>query len=257
MKADLEQLLALMRRLRDPEHGCPWDLAQDFASIVPHTLEEAYEVAHAIESGDFDALPGELGDLLFQVVFYAQLGSEGGRFDFHDVIAAICGKLVARHPHVFGDADIGDADEVVQNWEARKAAERQARSDGPSSELDDVPVAMPALTRARKIQKRAARVGFDWPDATGARAKLDEELRELDSASDADARAEELGDLLFCAVNLARHLDIEPEGALRAATNKFERRFRAVESGARARGIALEEAAPETLEALWNEAKSR
>ncbi|MGE0485864.1 MAG: nucleoside triphosphate pyrophosphohydrolase [Gammaproteobacteria bacterium] len=255
---ELAALRQLMRTLRDPEHGCPWDRAQDFVTIVPHTLEEAYEVAHAIEHGELHALPDELGDLLFQIVFYCQLGEEGGRFDFDDVVRAISDKLVRRHPHVFGTVDVDDAAGVVRNWEALKAVERAARGSEASSELDDVPVALPALTRARKVQRRAARVGFDWPDAAGPRAKLDEELAEFDHASSTDDRAaafEEFGDVLFSLVNLARHHDIDPEGALRAATAKFERRFRAVEADVRAQGAAMEALDAAELEEVWQGVK--
>ncbi|MGR8919619.1 MAG: nucleoside triphosphate pyrophosphohydrolase [Gammaproteobacteria bacterium] len=255
--ADLTHLLGLMRRLRDPESGCPWDLAQSFDTIVPHTLEEAYEVADAIESGDFDALPDELGDLLFQVVFYARLGEEAGRFGFADVVRAIEHKLTSRHPHVFGDAERGDAAAVVTAWEQGKAAERRERA--LTSELDGVALALPALSRAQKVQKRAARVGFDWPDAGGALAKVAEELDELEGAraeTDRAAIAEEMGDLLFAAVNVARHLELDAETCLRAATAKFERRFRAVEADFAARGAALADADLAALEAAWQVAKT-
>lgn len=257
---ELEALRALMRRLRDPHHGCPWDRAQSFASIVPYTLEEAYEVAAAIEAADFAALPDELGDLLFQVVFYAQLGEESGRFDFDDVVAAISAKLIERHPHVFGTAAGTDRAALAQAWEAHKAAARRQRAGHAASELDDVPRALPALARAQKIQRRAARVGFDWPHADGARAKLDEELEELDQAHAAGARErleDELGDVLFTVVNLARHLDLDAESALRRATAKFERRFRALEAVLRARGETPEALDAERLERLWQAVKQR
>lgn len=259
---DVERLRTIMRALRDPSRGCPWDREQTFASIVPHTLEEAYEVADAIESGALDALPAELGDLLFQVVFYCQLGEEDGLFDWDTVVAAIADKLVERHPHVFADASATDAEAVTERWEASKAAERRRATPGHASELDDVPLALPALTRARKLQRRAARVGFDWPDAGGAWAKIREELDELAEATDTAAGgkaaiAEECGDLLFAVVNLARHLDCDPEAALRAANAKFERRFRSVESALAERGERAEDAGLDALDALWNEAKQR
>lgn len=252
-------LRQLMRTLRDPERGCPWDRSQDFASIVPHTLEEAYEVAHAIESGALGDLPDELGDLLFQIVFYCQLGEESGRFDFDDVVGAITDKLVRRHPHVFATVAVEDADAVARNWEAIKAAERARRGGGATSELDDVPPALPALTRARKIQRRAARVGFDWPSVEGVRGKLDEELAELDAActaGDAAAAEDEFGDVLFSLVNLARHLDIDAEGALRAATAKFERRFRAVEARLSARGVDMAGLDAAALDREWRAVKA-
>ena len=255
--ADLSKLRALMRTLRDTERGCPWDLAQSFRSIVPHTLEEAYEVADAIESDDFTALPAELGDLLFQIAFYCQLGEEDNRFSFDDVIEAIEHKLMVRHPHVFAGEDVGDLEAVATAWEARKAHERDMH--GPGSELDDVPLALPALSRAGKVQKRAARVGFDWPDVVGAWSKLEEELSELRAAQvgelGRDAVHEELGDVLFAVVNVARHLGIEPESSLRHATSKFERRFRGVEQHLVERAIKMAEASPELLDELWNMVK--
>lgn len=256
--ADVERLLSIMRTLRDPARGCPWDREQTFETIVPHTLEEAYEVADAIERGAFESLPGELGDLLFQVVFYSRLGEEAGLFDFDTVVTAIADKLVARHPHVFGDAPADDAQAVSRHWETSKAEQRRREGGGQASELDDVPVSLPALTRAHKLQKRAARVGFDWPDASGAWAKLREEFAELEQAERAGSAAaigEELGDLLFAAVNVARHLGCEPEGALRAASAKFERRFRAVEAALAARGERPEDVSLEALDALWDAAK--
>src|SRR5688500_3274173 len=201
----IERLLEIMARLRDPARGCPWDLQQDFRSIAPHTLEEAYEVADAIEQGDLAKLRDELGDLLFQVAFHAQLASEGNAFAFDDVVDAICDKLTRRHPHVFGDAVIANAAEQSAAWERMKREERAVRGDAGA--LADVPMALPALTRARKLGGRAAQAGFDWPDAAGPRAKVDEELAELDAArnsSDPAAREAELGDLLFSVVNLAR-----------------------------------------------------
>ncbi len=222
------RLLEIMAKLRDPEDGCPWDLEQDFRSIAPYTLEEAYEVADAIERGDLGDLQEELGDLLLQVVFHAQMARELGAFGFEDVVAGICNKLVRRHPHVFAGATVESAAAQTESWERLKAEEKAAR--GRAGALDDVPVALPALTRAAKLGRRAARVGFDWPDATGPRRKVDEELQELDSAiagdEDPDAVEAEFGDLLFALVNYARHLGIDPESALRGSNEKFVRRFR-------------------------------
>lgn len=218
----LDRLTAIMRRLRDPETGCEWDSVQTFATIAPYTIEEAYEVADAIERGDLDGLADELGDLQLQVVFHAQMATESGQFTLDDVLTRICDKLERRHPHIFGDAA------TSPGWEALKAAERSKAPD--SSALAGVALALPALERANKLQKRAARTGFDWPDASGARAKVVEELAELDAETDQAAREEELGDLLFAVVNLARKLKIEPEAALRAANAKFERRFRHIET---------------------------
>lgn len=264
----LPDLLHLMARLRDPQHGCPWDLQQNYASIVPHTLEEAYEVADAIESGDFDHLPGELGDLLFQVVFYSQLAREEGRFEFATVVDAITRKLVRRHPHVFPDGDLYGSPElprldeaaIKQRWEEIKAEERAEKAAAPEqlSLLDDVPAALPALSRAAKLQKRAAQVGFDWPEALPVVDKVREELDEVlvaMSENDAEAIAEELGDLLFVVVNLARHLKVDPENALRGANGKFERRFRFIEQALRQAGRPIENCTLEELDALWDAAK--
>ncbi len=264
----LNDLLHLMARLRDPQHGCPWDLQQNYASIVPHTLEEAYEVADAIQSGDFDHLPGELGDLLFQVVYYSQLAREEGRFDFATVVDAITRKLVRRHPHVFpvgdlyGSPELPRLDEaaIKQRWEEIKAEERAEKAAAPEqlSLLDDVPSALPALSRAAKLQKRAAQVGFDWPEALPVVDKVREELGEVLEAmseNDPQAIAEELGDLLFVVVNLARHLKVDPENALRAANGKFERRFRFIEQALREAGRPIESCDLEELDGLWGEAK--
>lgn len=264
----LPDLLHLMARLRDPQHGCPWDLQQNYASIVPHTLEEAYEVADAIESGDFDHLPGELGDLLFQVVYYSQLAREEGRFEFATVVDAITRKLIRRHPHVFPDGDLYGSPElprldetaIKQRWEEIKAEERAEKAAAPEqlSLLDDVPSALPALSRAAKLQKRAAQVGFDWPEALPVVDKVREELGEVLEAmseNDPQAIAEELGDLLFVVVNLARHLKVDPENALRAANGKFERRFRFIEQALRDAGRPIESCNLEELDALWGEAK--
>lgn len=266
----LPDLLHLMARLRDPQHGCPWDLQQDYASIVPHTLEEAYEVADAIESGDFDHLPGELGDLLFQVVYYSQLANEEGRFEFATVVDSITRKLIRRHPHVFPDGDLYGSPElprldeaaIKQRWEEIKAEERAEKATAPEqlSLLDDVPSALPALSRAAKLQKRAAQVGFDWPDALPVVDKVHEELDEVlvaMSENDPQAIAEEIGDLLFVTVNLARHLKVDPENALRAANGKFERRFRFIEQALRQAGRPIEQCDLVELDALWEEAKKQ
>lgn len=257
--SDLHRLRELMRRLRAPQGGCPWDREQTLSSLVPHTLEEAYEVADVIARDELAELPAELGDLLFQIVFYSQLGEEQGAFTLDDVVSAIEHKLVVRHPHVFDDTSVADASAVATEWEARKASERRARSAGlMSSELDDVPLSLPALSRARKLQKRAARVGFDWPDVAGPWQKLHEEVAELAQAmaeGEAAAMEAELGDLLFTAVNLARHLDIDPEAALRGANRKFENRFRHIEVAVAARGLRLEQCELTALDSLWDEAK--
>jgi nucleoside triphosphate diphosphatase len=254
---EMEAVLEVMARLRDPERGCPWDVAQTFETIAPYTLEEAYEVADAIERGDLDALREELGDLLFQVVFHARLAEERGAFDFATVARGLADKMRHRHPHVFGTARIADAGAQTVAWEAHKARERAARSDGA---LDGVPTNLPALARAQKLGRRAARVGFDWPDAAAVLDKLAEETRELETALAARARApeaveEELGDLLFTITNLARHLEVDAEGALRRAGLKFERRFRALEARLAGTGRTADEAGAEELEQLWNEVK--
>lgn len=255
----LEQLLNLMATLRDPDKGCPWDRDQTFATIVPHTLEEAYEVADAIAREDFDELKSELGDLLFQVVFYCQMASEQGRFDFADVAQAMSDKLIRRHPHVFGEEQYVSHAELHRQWEARKADERAAKTNTTEpSLLDDVPLALPALARAQKIQKRAASGGFDWPDTEAVTAKLNEELAELAAArrsGDADAVEDEFGDLLFTCVNLARHLHLNSEAALRRSTEKFCRRFRQVELLARQKGVLLDQLDDAALDGLWREAK--
>lgn len=226
MTGQLDRLLAIMATLRDPISGCEWDRAQKFETIVPHTIEEAYEVADAVARGDLDDIRGELGDLLFQVVFQARIAEEASHFDFDDVARAIADKLEARHPHIFGDA-AAPGDSREERWEALKAAER--REKGAESALDGVALALPSLMRAEKLQKRAARVGFDWPDTDGPAAKLVEEIAELASAERTDDRFEEAGDLLFAAVNLVRAYGIAPEDALRQANSKFERRFRGME----------------------------
>jgi MazG family protein len=253
----IDRLLAIMARLRDPKRGCPWDKEQNFATIAPYTIEEAYEVADAIERGELAALKDELGDLLLQVVFHARMAEEAGHFAFDDVAAAIADKMVRRHPHVFGEADIASVAAQNAAWEAHKAKERAARGEA-ASVLDGVALALPALLRAAKISRRAAQIGFDWPDADDVIDKIKEELVEIEDARNGGhgraAIEEEVGDLLFAAANLARKLDIEPETALRRATAKFERRFRRVETLANERGIGPDLAA---LEALWDEIKSK
>ncbi len=253
----IERLLGIMARLRDPETGCPWDRAQDFRSIAPHTLEEAFEVVDAIEREDLGELRGELGDLLFQVVFHARIAEEQGVFCFDDVAAAVADKLERRHPHVFGSGSIADAEAQTRAWEQLKAAERSARGLGGT--LDGIPLALPALTRARKLGRRAAATGFDWPDASGPHAKIIEELAELDQAraagGDRSRLEAELGDLLFSVVNLARHLELDPETALRGANARFARRFARVEQGLATRNLTAGSAGPELLDALWAEAK--
>lgn len=253
----LERLLAIMARLRDPDRGCPWDVEQSFATIAPYTIEEAYEVADAIERGDMDELKDELGDLLFQVVFHSQMAAEQGLFGFDDVARAISQKMVRRHPHVFGSARQRSAAAQTEAWEEHKAAER-ARKGRAASLLDDVPIALPALKRAGKLTKRAARVGFDWPDAERVFEKFEEEAGELRRAIGAGDTAnieEEIGDLLFVCANLARKLGVEPEAALRAANAKFDRRFRHIERELAARERDPAEATLEEMEALWTDAK--
>lgn len=232
--ASIDHLLQIMARLRDPQHGCPWDLKQTFASIVPYTLEEAYEVADAIERNDMAELRDELGDLLFQVVFYSRMAEEQGQFDFEQVAAGICDKMLRRHPHVFGDAERSDDEALRQAWENSKAAERQARGQAADTgQLAGVTLGLPALMRAHKLQKRAADVGFDWPQAQGALDKVREEIDEVQQAmpgDDAGHLEEELGDLLFAMVNLVRLLGMQSEHTLRRANAKFERRFRRMEA---------------------------
>jgi ATP diphosphatase len=259
-RSRISDLLAVMARLRDPQNGCPWDVQQDFATIAPYTVEEAYEVMDAIERNDPNAIRDELGDLLFQVVFHARMAEEKGWFDFEAVAGSIHDKLVRRHPHVFGDQRLEDAAQQTRQWEDLKAAERATRESPDTSALADVPKSLPALTRAAKLGRRAARVGFDWPDRIGAREKISEELDELDAElarmpSDTAAAAEELGDLLFAVVNLSRHLKLDAEAALRAASAKFEQRFRRMEALAAGRGLPLSSLSLEAWDALWVEAK--
>jgi ATP diphosphatase len=252
-----------MARLRDPDGGCPWDLEQDFASIAPHTIEEAYEVADAIERGDMAHLKDELGDLLFQVVFHAQMSREAGGFDFDAVANAISDKMIRRHPHVFGAAQIDGAAAQTVAWEAQKEAERRAAADAagkPSSALDGVIAGLPALLRAMKLQKRAARVGFDWPEAIQVLDKIAEEVteirHEMTIGGGPERMRDEVGDLLFAVVNLARHLEVDPEGALRGANLKFERRFRRIEALLSAAGREAKDASLDELERLWLQAKT-
>jgi len=266
----MQQLLDIMAQLRNPNGGCPWDLKQDFRSILPHTLEEAYEVADAIESDDRMQLRDELGDLLFQVVFYCQLAREEGSFEFADVAQTMADKLIRRHPHVFGPEAHGgahgekkgetamDADKVLERWESIKQDERDAKQQ--HSVLDDVPNALPAMQRSAKLQKRAANVGFDWPDITPVLANMAEELEEVQQAfasGDKDHTLEELGDLMFACVNMSRHLKQDPEQVMRAANAKFERRFRFLEAQFLEAGEQLENVSLERMDAGWDEAKAQ
>lgn len=255
----LPRLLEIMRRLRDPETGCPWDIEQDFGSIAPYTIEEAYEVADAIERDAWDDLKGELGDLLLQTIYHTQMSAEEGRYDFHDVAEAIAQKMVDRHPHVFGaESRDKSAEQQTRDWEVQKAAEREKR--GEAGVLDGVALGLPALLRAMKLQKRAARVGFDWPDDSHVLAKIEEESRELREARDTlgpEKTFEEFGDLLFVMANLARHWEIDPEAALRAANGKFTRRFAYIEAELAKRGKAPTDSDLTEMDALWDEAKLR
>ena len=260
---DIGRLLRIMARLRDPGRGCPWDLAQDFSTIAPYTIEEAYEVADAIDRGDLDDLRGELGDLLLQVVFHAQMASEQGAFGFGEVVASICDKLERRHPHVFGEANAADAAAVSANWEAIKRREREAAGEQDRSALAGIARGLPEWQRAVKLQSRAARTGFDWPDPTPVLAKAAEELQEVREAflrlpqtGDRAELEEELGDLLFIVANLARHAKVDPGTALRRANLKFERRFRAMEAMAVSRGQAFDQLDLDAQEDLWNEVKA-
>ncbi|EDZ45253.1 nucleoside triphosphate pyrophosphohydrolase [Leisingera daeponensis] len=256
--AGIERLLEIMARLRDPQTGCPWDIEQDFASIAPYTIEEAYEVADAIERGAWDELKGELGDLLFQSVFHAQMAEEAGHFTFQDVVRTMSDKMVSRHPHVFGEESREkSAEQQTRDWEAIKAAERAGKEQ--KGTLDGVAIGLPALLRAYKLQKRAARVGFDWPSAANVIAKITEECAELVEARDTLSHAEveeEFGDLLFVMANLGRHLGVEPEAALRAANAKFTRRFEGVEAKLAARGKRPEDSDLAEMDALWDEVKA-
>ncbi|MEM6486371.1 MAG: nucleoside triphosphate pyrophosphohydrolase [Pseudomonadota bacterium] len=273
----LDDLLRIMERLRDPQHGCPWDVEQTFATIIPSTIEECYELAAAIQDGDFDHVADELGDVLFQVIFYTQLGKEQELFDFSSVVNGLSKKLIRRHPHVFANGEIegivdarpqpgasneitpiADAATVKRQWEKIKADERRERAQ--QGALADVPVALPALPRAQKLQKRAARVGFDWASVVPVFAKLDEEITELVAASENGSPSDvedELGDVLFTVVNLARHLGVNAEQAMRRANQKFESRFKQMEAQTAAREQVLSDLSPTELEALWSAAKDR
>ncbi len=253
----IERLLAIMARLRDPATGCPWDREQTWATIAPHTIEEAYELADAIRQDDAALVRDELGDVLFQVVFQSRIAEERGLFDFAAVADTISDKLERRHPHVFGEAQVSGVAEQSEAWEAHKAAERREKGQGMGA-LDGVTLGLPALTRASKLGRRASRVGFDWPELGGVLAKVEEEIAEMRQAAQAgavDEVKEELGDLLFSVVQAARHLGVEPESALRDANAKFERRFRDMEVRLDAEGRAVTDATPEELEALWALAK--
>jgi ATP diphosphatase len=267
-QASIEKLRWIMTQLRDPETGCPWDLKQDFASITSHTLEEAYEVVDAIEQGDFVELEKELGDLLFQVIFYSQLGQEQQRFDFDSVIAAICEKLIRRHPHVFAQATLQTDAEIKANWENEKALERQKKNqkntddEGTLSILTDIPKNLPALSQAAKIQKRCSHVGFDWDNTHDVFAKIVEEVQEVKDELDADildekALAEELGDLMFAVVNLCRHAKEDPEMLLRQANKKFSRRFVGVEEQVNNSGKSFTEHDLAELESYWQQVKTQ
>jgi MazG family protein len=258
----IDRLLAVMARLRDPDHGCPWDLAQSFRTVAPYTIEEAYEVADAIERGDMPGLEDELGDLLLQVVFHARIGEEQGRFDFDSVAEAIVAKMVRRHPHVFGPGNAASVNAVNDNWERIKAGERARKNsgDGPPSVLDGVAKALPALLRADKLQRRASRVGFDWGAPEPILDKIAEEIAELGAElpiADKARMADELGDVLFAVVNLARHLEIDPEAALRGANAKFERRFKFIEQALMAEGKTPEASSLEEMDLLWRRAKAK
>jgi MazG family protein len=255
---DIEAVLELMRRLRDPQGGCPWDLEQDFATIAPYTIEEAYEVASAIETGDYTGLRDELGDLLLQVVFHAQMASERGLFDFNDVARGLKDKMIRRHPHVFADSKAATSGDVTEAWDEIKRRERAAKLKKTGGHLEDVARALPALSRAVKLQERAAEVGFDWPSAATVTDKIAEESRELAEAAASgskDKMAEEFGDLLFVLANLARHLKLDPEACLRGANAKFLRRFKVIEDGLEKQGRKLKDASLDEMEALWQQAK--
>ncbi|MBI1777572.1 MAG: nucleoside triphosphate pyrophosphohydrolase [Proteobacteria bacterium] len=261
MTDQLDRLLQIMAKLRDPKGGCPWDLEQTFKTIAPYTIEEAYEVADAIERGDVGDLKDELGDLLLQVVFHAQMAREAGQFDFGEVASGIADKMVRRHPHVFADAKVAGAEAQTASWEAQKAEERTAKGkdkDADMSALAGVGLAMPALVRADKLQRRAGRVGFDWPEANQVVDKIEEEIAELRAElpeGDPDRLEDEIGDLLFAVVNLARHLQVDSEAALRRCNGKFERRFRSIEARLAASKRSPKEASLAEMEALWEAVK--
>ncbi|MCP4996631.1 MAG: nucleoside triphosphate pyrophosphohydrolase [Gammaproteobacteria bacterium] len=257
----MQELLEIMARLRAPDGGCPWDQEQTFKTIAPYTLEEAYEVADAIERGDMDELQDELGDLLFQVAFYAQMAREQGLFEYEDILRGICDKMIRRHPHVFADHQVKDAEEQTLAWEALKAEERADRADSPPGQLDGVTLGLPALIRGEKLQRRAAKVGFDWPDVWDVLSKVHEEVSELtgemEENGSPDRLEEEVGDLLFSCVNLARHLGVDAEQALRRANSKFERRFSGMEQLATAQAAHVGELSVEELDILWTKVKEK
>ncbi|WP_109260331.1 nucleoside triphosphate pyrophosphohydrolase [Hyphobacterium indicum] len=258
-QSPLQRLRSIMERLRNPENGCPWDVAQTFETVAPYTIEEAYEVDDAIRRGDMADLKNELGDLLLQVVFHSRMAEEAGLFDLDDVATAISDKMVNRHPHVFGNKSYADAEAQTQDWERLKAAERKEKT-GFDGLLDDVPLALPGLKRAQKLQKRAATVGFDWPDAGRVLEKVDEELaevREAIASNDADKIEDEIGDLLFVCTNLARKMKVDSEAALRRANAKFERRFRYIEAALKAQKRDIRQTALDEMEALWVDAKGQ
>ncbi|MCF6214660.1 MAG: nucleoside triphosphate pyrophosphohydrolase [Emcibacter sp.] len=257
-KNNIKDLITIMERLRDPVKGCAWDLEQDFSTVAPYTIEEAYEVAEAIEVNDMPHLKDELGDLLFQVVFHAQMAHEKGHFDFSDVVEGICEKMIRRHPHIFAEKACRSAEEQTKAWENQKADERKSKNN-MASILDGVTSSLPALSRAVKLQNRAARVGFDWPDTAQVLDKLNEEMAELSAemikSSDQAKVFEEFGDMMFVYANLARHMNIDPESALRSANYKFERRFKQVEQRAEKQNKALESMTLEEMDQLWNDVK--
>lgn len=260
MTASMNRLLEIMARLRDPRDGCPWDVEQTFATIAPHTIEEAYEVADAITRGDLPGLKEELGDLLLQVVFHSRMAEEQGTFAFGDVAGAICDKLVSRHPHVFGEARIDSAEAQTRAWESHKAAERAAKAGGADddavpSTLAGIALALPALIRALKLQSRAARVGFDWPEIEGVLDKVREEIEEIKDAETDFELASEIGDLFFAIVNVARWKTVDAESALRGTNLKFKKRFGYVEQTAKKQGRSLSDMKLEEMDVLWNEAK--
>jgi len=259
----IDRLIQIMVQLRDPENGCPWDREQTFETIAPYTIEEAYEVAETIKDGDMEEFQNELGDLLFQVVFYAQIASEKKLFNFNDIVNSISDKMVTRHPHVFGTDDIEDAEAQNVAWEATKAAEREAKARAKNREpsvLDDVTAGFPALMRAQKLQKRATRIGFDWPDVSGALEKLEEEVAELNyevqNGADKDRVNAEFGDVMFSLVNIGRHYGLDVEDSLRRTNTSFETRFRLMEALAKAKHGDTDKATLEELEALWQKAKA-
>ena len=259
----IKQLIEIMRALRDPKSGCPWDLQQDFQSLIPYTIEEAYEVADAIERNDLDDIKNELGDLLFQIIFYSQLAAEQQAFDFNDVVQAISDKLTRRHPHVFADAKIKNAEDQTKEWEKLKQQERKEKAEDSISKLshlDDVSRTLPSLMRAEKLQKRAAREGFDWPNIEGVVAKINEELEEVQQELDAEEQdqlriEDEIGDLFFSCINLSRRTGVDAEQSLRKANLKFERRFRSLEKIASSKNLQVSDMTTDELENLWKEVK--